>query len=132
MSEETHLDPSYIPSSIRPQVVPVLRLPRVVDATTRLEVLERTREELEIGEDEGVDLYLVAQLDVDELGLGVTGSEHVAVLLLDEDGRSAFALTGRAVDHRGALEGSVVRAVLEVNEGVGGLASAGVRNRLDG
>lgn len=132
MSEETHLDPSYVPSSIRPQVVPVLRLARVVDATTRLEVLERTREELEVGEHEGIDLNLVAQLNVDELGLGVTGSEHVAVLLLDEDGGGALALTRRAMDHRGALEGSVVRAVLEVDEGVGGLASAGVRNRLYG
>lgn len=73
--------------------MPVLRLTRVVDAATRLEVLERTREELEVGENKRVDLNLVAKLDVYELGLGVTRREHVPVLLLDEDGRGAFALT---------------------------------------
>lgn len=82
----TNLDPSSVPRSKLAQVVPSFWPTRVVDATGDLKMLEHAREELKVGEDDGVDLDLVAELDLDELGVGRAWREHVAILLLDEDG----------------------------------------------
>ena len=80
---KTHLDSANVPRSERSKIVPFVGSSGVVDADLYQKVLEHAREELEVAEDDRVDPDLVAQLELDELGVRGARREHIAILLLN-------------------------------------------------
>lgn len=77
----------YIPTVPRlecAQLLPFLRLDRIPIRHRDLEGPEHGAEELEVGEDDGVNEDVVAELDDEELVVDGALIEHVAVFVLDE------------------------------------------------
>lgn len=112
-------------------MMPLVWSAGVVAADLDVEELEHGAEELKVGHHDRVDLYLVAQLELDKLFLVGARREHVAVLLLHQDGRRALGLRRRAMDLCGAVRAGVVGAVLEQKQWVRRLPCPDVGQWLD-
>ena len=103
------LDLPTVAGFIRSNIPPFLELDWVLVGDADSEGSEHGAEELKIGQHNGIDEDIIAQLDDEKFVLRGTGVEHIAILVLHQHRRRALTLGVCLEGRRSAIIRGIVR-----------------------